>query len=95
MDRIPMYLPSPEGDYTLKSVGQDPEQLYDVTIKKVVHAGKGSDLSALCGRMEGMRGLDQVRLTYVDEQITCVKCLQIKLKKLKEKLDAHIPTCDR
>lgn len=85
----------PEGNYTLKSVGQDPEQIYDLTIKKVVHAGMGSDLMALCGKMEGTRGIDQVRLTYVDEQITCVECLQIKLKKLKEKLNVHLPNSNR
>lgn len=50
---------------------------------KTIHRGMGSDLMALCGRMEGSAGMDQVRLSYVDEQVTCVKCLQKILANLR------------
>jgi hypothetical protein len=43
----------------------------------VVHRGMGSDLMASCGTVHGISGDDQVRLTYVDEQVTCNKCLEL------------------
>jgi hypothetical protein len=51
----------------------------------IVHRGMGSDLMALCGKIEGISGYDQVRLTYIDEQITCVNCLRIRINELKGK----------
>lgn len=53
----------------------------------LVHAGMGSDLMALCGTMFGCAGHDQVRLSYVDSQVTCVKCLQLRCAKLQVKAD--------
>jgi hypothetical protein len=53
-------------------------------MEKIVHRGMGSDLMALCGKMEGISGYDQVRLTYVDDQITCVNCLRIRINELKD-----------
>ncbi len=44
-------------------------------IKKLVHRGTGGDLMALCGKVDGTSGHDQVTLTYVDERVTCTDCL--------------------
>ena len=49
-----------------------------------VHRGMGSDLMALCGEMKGISGTDQVKLAYVDEQVTCVECLQKRLSEVKK-----------
>jgi hypothetical protein len=51
--------------------------------RKIIHAGMGSDLMALCGKMEGISGYDQVKLSYANEQVTCPKCLQLIIKELK------------
>lgn len=51
----------------------------------LVHAGMGSDLMALCGKMYGISGHDQVRLSYVDEQVTCVDCLRLRIKQEKDR----------
>jgi hypothetical protein len=51
----------------------------------LVHAGMGSDLMALCGTMFGCAGHDQVRLSYIDDQVTCVKCLQLRCRKLSSR----------
>ena len=53
----------------------------------LIHAGMGSDLMGLCGTMFGTNGTDQVKLSYVDEQVTCVKCLRLRCKELRKKLD--------
>lgn len=50
----------------------------------MIHAGMGSDLMSLCGKMLGISGSDQITLSYIDEAITCVACLQIRLKKEKD-----------
>jgi hypothetical protein len=52
---------------------------------KLVHYGMGSDLMAYCGQMEGISGHDQVRLSYVDGQVTCVPCLRKRIQELKAK----------
>lgn len=51
----------------------------------LIHAGMGSDLMALCGKMYGISGHDQVRLSYVDEQVTCLDCLRLRIKQEKER----------
>ena len=48
----------------------------------LVHRGMGSDLMALCGAMFGTSGHDQVRLSYVDGQVTCVACLRKRIDEL-------------
>ena len=52
----------------------------------VIHCGDGSDLTSLCGTMLGTSGQNQVRLSYIDEQVTCVGCLLIKVNKLLERM---------
>lgn len=52
----------------------------------LVHAGMGSDLIALCGKMLGISGIDQVLLSYVDDQVECLDCLRARCKQLREKL---------
>lgn len=46
----------------------------------LVHRGTGSDLITLCGTMLGTNGTDQVVLSYVDDQVTCVNCLRLSIK---------------
>ncbi len=53
----------------------------------LVHCGMGSDLMALCGKMLGISGHDQVVLSYVEDQVTCLDCLRIRVKELRKKLD--------
>lgn len=55
----------------------------------MIHRGMGSDLMGLCGLVLGCNGSDQVKLSYVDEQVTCVACLQVLLKKLRQQLAAR------
>ena len=57
----------------------------------LIHSGMGSDLMALCGKMFGISGHDQVRLSYVDNQVTCVDCLRIRIKELRKKLEVTVP----
>lgn len=61
------------------------------TIAKVIHRGTGSDLMALCGLVEGISGSDQVQLSYCDDQVTCVKCLQLRIKELSDHNPSHRP----
>ncbi len=56
----------------------------------LVHCGMGSDLMALCGKMLGISGHDQVVLSYVEDQVTCLDCLRIRVKELKTKLQQKI-----
>lgn len=60
-------------------------------MKDVIHCGWGSDLVALCGKMLGISGHDQVRLSYVADQVTCVDCLRIKVQQLKERVKVVTP----
>lgn len=46
----------------------------------LIHRGMGSDLMALCGKVLGISGHDQVKLSYVDDQVTCVDCLRMRIK---------------
>lgn len=48
----------------------------------VVHFGMGSDLMALCGAVRGCAGHDQVKLSYVAAQVTCVDCLRRRVEEL-------------
>lgn len=44
------------------------------SVRRPVHSGMGSDLMALCGKVDGISGHDQVMLTYKDDQVTCEDC---------------------
>ncbi len=56
--------------------------------EKTVHAGMGSDLMALCGKVEGVvSGVDQVTLSYVSDQVTCQDCLRMKLAAAERELE--------
>ncbi len=49
---------------------------------EVIHRGMGSDLMALCGKVDGTNGHNQVKLSYVDDQVTCIACLHRRIKEL-------------
>ncbi len=55
--------------------------------KASIHAGMGSDLMALCGKVGGCAGHDQVRLSYVAEQVTCPDCLKSRCESLQHDYD--------
>ncbi len=54
-----------------------------VTARSMIHAGMGSDLMALCGKVSGCAGHDQVILSYVAAQVTCPDCLKAQRDKLQ------------
>lgn len=49
--------------------------------RDVVHAGT---LMAACGKVMGISGHDQVKLSYRDEQVICLACLRMKLARRSE-----------
>jgi hypothetical protein len=55
----------------------------------LVHAGTGSDLMALCGKMYGISGHDQVRRSYVDDRVTCADCLQVKVRESQKRREGR------
>ena len=56
---------------------------------EIIHRGNGSDLMSLCGKTLGTSGRDQIHLSYIDDQVTCLDCLRLKIKHLIDDQDTR------